>query len=436
MRAVDIIRKKRDGHHLTGEEIEAFVHGATHGGWAHHQVTALLMAVFFRGMTDIETAQLTAAMVHSGAKLDWTHLPGPKVDKHSTGGVGDKTSLILAPLAAACGVKVPMMSGRGLGHTGGTLDKLEAIPGFNVNLTLDQFRQTLATLGVAMIGQTAEVAPADKLLYSLRDVTATVESIPLIASSIMSKKIAEGIDGLVMDVKVGRGAFMKTLPEAEKLAETIVAIGKRNGVRTSALITGMDEPLGRAVGNRLEVIECIQTLKGKGPDDLADLSVLLAAEMVRLGGLAANLAEAEAKVEAVLRDGTALELFRKMIAAQGGDPKVVDDAGIMPGVPQVKVLKAELPGYVQECHADKVGHGCMLLGAGREKETDKIDAAVGAVVLAKRGTRVDQGSPLVEVHYREEAKLHKALPWFLEAFSIGPLPPPPAEPLIRKQIVG
>jgi pyrimidine-nucleoside phosphorylase len=434
MRAVDLIKKKRDGLALSADEIENFVQGAASGAWEKYQVTAFLMAVYFRGMTDAETAQLTAAMVRSGARLAWAGVPGPKVDKHSTGGVGDKTSLVLAPIAAACGVKVPMMSGRGLGHTGGTLDKLEAIPGFRVHLSLSEFQKVLAEVGVAMIGQTAEVAPADKLLYALRDVTATVESIPLIAASIMSKKLAEGIDALVMDVKVGAGAFMKTQAEAEKLAQTLVAIGAQDGVRTTAFITGMDEPLGRAIGNRLEVVECIETLKGKGPDDLTDLSTLLAAEMVRLGGLAGSLAEAEKKVTEVLKSGQALQKLRELIQAQGGDPGVVDDPHKMPIAPDVVVLKSEVPGHVQEANAAKLGLACMMLGAGREKADDTIDHAVGAVVLAKRGKQVDVSSPLVEIHYRDQAKLARARPLFEDAFRIGPLPPPPTAPLIRKEI--
>src|SRR5438132_110284 len=325
MRAVDIIRKKRDGLALEGAEIEAFVRGVTAGDWPDYQAAALLMAICLRGMTPAETACLTRAMVHSGEKVDLSDLPGPKVDKHSTGGVGDKTSLILAPLAAACGVIVPMMSGRGLGHTGGTLDKLEAIPGFRVGLSLPEFRTALRKVGCALIGQTAEIAPADKVLYALRDVTATVESIALISASIMSKKIAEGIEALVMDVKCGRGAFMKNRPDAQRLAESLVAIGRANGVRTQALLTAMDVPLGRAVGNSLEVIECLETLKGQGPADLEALGVALAGRMLLLAGAAAELPQAEAKVREALASGRGLEKFREVIARQGGDPRVVDD---------------------------------------------------------------------------------------------------------------
>src|SRR5262249_12128063 len=291
MRAVDIIRRKRDGDALTTAEIEAFVRGATDGSWMPYQVSALLMAIVVRGMDAAETASLTGAMVHSGVKLDLSALPGVKVDKHSTGGVGDNLSLILAPLAAACGVVVPMMSGRGLGHTGGTLDKLESVPGFRVNLSLAEFRAALETVGCAQIGQTKEIAPADKVLYALRDVTATVESIPLISASIMSKKIAEGIGALVLDVKCGRGAFMKTRDDARRLAQSLVAIGTAQGVRTRALLTAMDVPLGQAVGNALEVVESLETLKGRGPKDVETLSVLLAAHMVELAGKAATLAE-------------------------------------------------------------------------------------------------------------------------------------------------
>ena len=286
MRAIDIIRKKRDGHALSQAEIEAFVQAATHGQWPEYQLSALLMAIVLRGMTAEETSWLTGAMVHSGIQLDLSDIPGPKVDKHSTGGVGDKTSLILGPLAAACGVVVPMMSGRGLGHTGGTLDKLESIPGFRVHLGLDEFRATLRKVGCCLIGQTREIAPADKVLYALRDVTATVESIPLITASILSKKVAEGINALVMDVKCGQGAFMKTRRDARELAESIVRVGRQQGLKTEVLITDMDVPLGRSVGNSLEVIESLEVLKGRGPADLEGLSVKLTAHMLLLGGIA------------------------------------------------------------------------------------------------------------------------------------------------------
>lgn len=433
LRAVDIIRKKRDGGTLANEEIDAFIQGATSGVWEKYQVTALLMAIYFRGMSDEETAYLTGAMVRSGAKLDWSDQPGPKVDKHSTGGVGDKTSLILAPLAAACGCKVPMMSGRGLGHTGGTLDKLETIPGFRVGLRLPEFRDVLRRHGLALIGQTAEIAPADKLLYALRDVTATVESIPLIAGSIMSKKIAEGIDALVMDVKCGRGAFMKQLPDARRLAETIVAIGAQNGVRTKALITAMDQPLGTAVGNRLEVIESLEILKGRGPADLTALSVRLAAEMVWLGGLADSLKTAEGQVNQALSSGRGLELFRAVIEAQGGDPKMVDDYDRMVPAPQRMMLQAERDGFITGLDAEQIGLGCMFLGAGRAKAEDQVDHAVGVILHAKMGARIEVGAPLMEVHYRRTEGLDHALHRLRSAITWGD-EPPTLPPLILEEV--
>jgi pyrimidine-nucleoside phosphorylase len=423
MRAVDVIRKKRDGLELAPAEIEAFVAGATSGAWPDYQVAALLMAVVLRDMTPAETAVLTRAMVHSGVKLDLSDLPGPKVDKHSTGGVGDKTSLILAPLAAACGVTVPMMSGRGLGHTGGTLDKLEAIPGFRVGLSLDEFRTALRRTGCALIGQTAESAPADKKLYALRDVTGTVESIPLISASIMSKKIAEGIDALVLDVKCGRGAFMKQRDAARRLAESLVGIGNANGVRTEALLTRMDAPLGRAVGNALEVIECVETLKGRGPKDLEELSVALAARMLRLADAAPTLEEAEAKVRAALTSGHGLVKFREIIAQQGGDPHVLDDFSRLPAAPLKTVLRADRAGYVTALDAELVGRATVLLGAGRNRVEDAVDPAVGAIVLAAPGARVKAGDPLLEVHSRDETRLAQARPLFAEACVIGDAPP-------------
>jgi pyrimidine-nucleoside phosphorylase len=427
MRAVDVIRKKRDGQVLAEAEIAAFVEAATHGTWEKYQVSAMLMAIYFQGMNDTETAQLTAHMVGSGAKLDWTSLPGPKVDKHSTGGVGDKTSLILAPLVAACGCVVPMMSGRGLGHTGGTLDKLESIPGFRVGLSIEEMRQALQATGLALIGQTAQIAPADKVLYALRDVTATVESIPLIAGSIMSKKIAEGIQGLVMDVKCGKGAFMKELPQARRLAETIVAIGRQNGVRTIAMITAMEEPLGRAIGNSLEIIECLETLKGRGPADLELLSVRLAAAMVWLGGLAVTAAEAEAKVREALTSGRGLAKLRQCIAQQGGNPAVVEDYRLLPVAPRKRTLTASREGYVIRLDAEQLGIASMILGAGRERAEDSVDHSVGLKLHVKRGELVAAGDPLLDIHYHDEVRLQRALPLLQEACVLGdyPLSVPP-----------
>jgi pyrimidine-nucleoside phosphorylase len=426
MRAVDVIRKKRDGHALAVEEIEAFVDAATSGDWSDYQVSALLMAIVLRGMDDAETASLTAAMVHSGQTLDLSDLPGPKVDKHSTGGVGDKLSLVLAPLAAACGVIVPMMSGRGLGHTGGTLDKLEAIPGFRVGLGLDEFRSALKRSGLALVGQTAEIAPADKKLYALRDVTATVESIPLIAASIMSKKIAEGISGLVLDVKCGRGAFMRERTGARELAQAMVAIGAARGVRTEAVLTAMDVPLGRAVGNALEIVETIETLKGRGPEDVETLSVLLAARMMRLAGLAATVEEAAVKVRDALNSGRGLEKFRAVIEGQGGDPRVIDDHDCLPTAPYRAIVRADHAGYAQGFDALAVGRAACALGAGRDRVEDAVDPAVGALVLARPGAAVRSGDPLIELHYRDRSRLDAALGLLQGACPIVDAPPEPA----------
>jgi pyrimidine-nucleoside phosphorylase len=409
MRAVDILRKKRDGQALSAAEIEAFVNGVTRDEWPDYQASALLMATFLRGMTADETAVLTRAMVNSGVKLDLSDIPGPKVDKHSTGGVGDKTSLVLAPLAAACGVVVPMMSGRGLGHSGGTLDKLESIPGFRVGLSLDQFRAALRQVGCALIGQTEEIAPADKRLYALRDVTATVESIPLITASIMSKKIAEGIDGLVLDVKCGQGAFMKKREDARALAH--------------AFITAMQAPLGRTVGNALEVAECIATLKGQGPSDLTYLSVILAARMLVLAHLVGNMEEAQVLVRAALTSGRGLQKFGEIIAQQGGDPRVLDDPTLLPAAPHRSTVRAERSGHVATINAELVGRASMLLGAGRDRVEDAIDHAVGVVVKAAVGHQVKVGDPLVEVHYRDTARLEAAAALLREAWRITDSPP-------------
>jgi len=426
MRAVDAIRKKRDGGELTTAEIAHFVRGATTGEcWTDYQLSAMLMAVAWRGMSPEETATLTGLMANSGSRLDLSDIPGPKVDKHSTGGVGDKTSLILGPLAAACGVVVPMMSGRGLGHTGGTLDKLEAIPGFKVNLDEAALRTALREVGLAMIGQTAAIAPADKKLYSLRDVTATVESVPLITGSILSKKLAEGISGLVMDVKCGRGAFMKTREDALALAESLHEVGTANGLRISTFITAMDAPLGRAVGNALEVIEAIETLKGRGPADLTDLSVLLASRMVKLAGLVHTDEEAEAKVRAALDSGAGLEVFRKCIEQQAGDPRVIDDYARFPVSQQVSDVVASTDGFIGWLDAEKIGMAAMKLGAGRNRAEDRVDHAVGITLLVKPGDFVNPGDLLFTLHYRDEATRAEATALLGEAVVFYDAPPRP-----------
>jgi len=423
MRAVDIIRTKRDGSELDADEIASFVRGATDGtGWTDYQLAALLMAIVCRGMTANETAALTRQMADSGKRLDLSDIAGPKVDKHSTGGVGDKTSLILGPLAAACGVIVPMMSGRGLGHTGGTLDKLESIPGFRVNLSEYEFHTALTKVGLALIGQTKDIAPADKKLYALRDVTATVESIPLITASILSKKLAEGISGLVMDVKCGAGAFMKTFQEAKQLAQSLASVGIANGLRVATFVTAMDVPLGRAVGNSLEIIESIETLKGNGPKDLTELSVKLAARMVQLAGLASTIKEAEKRVQNALDTGAGLEVFAQCIAHQGGDPRIIDDYALLPQVSGTMTIVAPRRGFV-EMTAGAVGIASMVLGGGRERAEDVIDPSVGIVCRAKAGDRVDGGQVIYEVHYRAMSKLQAALPLLEESFAIADAPP-------------
>ncbi len=419
MRAVDIILNKRDGGELSAEEIRFFVAGVTDGSLPDYQASALLMAILLRGMTPDETARLTDAMVHSGVRVDLSGIAGVKVDKHSTGGVGDKTSLVVAPVAAACGVPVPMMSGRGLGHTGGTLDKLEAIPGFRVNLSLDEMKAALARTGCAMIGQTAQIAPADKKLYALRDVTGTVESIPLISASIMSKKISEGIDALVLDVKTGSGAFMKTPQASRQLAESLVAIGKASGVRTEAVITAMDAPLGCAVGNALEVVECLDVLKGGGPKDLVAVCVELAARMLVLGGAARDAADGARRVRDAIGSGAGLERLRRIIEQQGGDPKVVDDPSRLPGAPHRRVITAGRDGFLQRLDAGLVGRASVVLGAGRDRVEDPIDPGVGILVHAKPGDAVRAADPVLELHYRDRARLDAALPIAARAIEVA-----------------
>ena len=432
MRAVDLIRHKRDGGALDRADIEAFVTAVTDGTLPDYQTAALLMAICIRGMTAEETAALTNAMVRSGVRVSYPDVAGIAVDKHSTGGVGDKTSLILAPLAAACGAVVPMMSGRGLGHTGGTLDKLEAIPGFRTALSLDELRRAVGTIGCAMIGQTAEIAPADRRLYALRDVTGTVESIPLICASIMSKKIAEGIGGLVLDVKTGDGAFMKTEARSRALADSLVAIGEASGVRTEALITRMDAPLGRAVGNASEVIESIETLKGRGPRDLETLSVLLAARMLIVAGLERDDAPAEARVRAALASGAGVEKFREVIANQGGDPRVVDDYSRLPAAPDRIGVTAPRAGYVSGLRAELVGRAAVALGAGRGRLEDRIDPGVGIEVAARPGDRVAQGDPVLIVHHRAGSGLDEALALLSRAIDIADAPPADAPIVVAR----
>ncbi len=429
MRAVDIIRKKRDGEALDRAEIDHFVAGATDGSWPDYQLSALLMAIVLKGMGDEETAWLTEAMARSGTRFDLQGLPGRKVDKHSTGGVGDKTSLVLAPLAAACGASVPMMSGRGLGHTGGTLDKLESIAGLRVDFSARDIVDALAEVGCVIVGQTRDVAPADRRLYRLRDVTATVESIPLITASIMSKKLAEGIDGLVLDVKVGCGAFMKTAKDAEQLAQSMVRAGQLAGVRTEALLTRMDAPLGRTVGNAIEVVESIETLRGQGPRDLTELSVILASRMVLMAGRADTIEAAERQVREAIASGAGLDRFRRMVERQGGDPGIVDDPSRLPLAPGREFARAPRAGYVTGLDALRIGRAAAALGAGRATAEDRIDHGVGIRVLASLGALVRAGEPVLELIHRDGKGLRDAADLAVQAIELGGAPPLP-QPLV------
>ena len=430
MRIVDVIAKKRDGHPLSREEIELFVDGVTAGTLPDYQASALLMAIVIRGMTHEETAWLTDAMVRSGDRVDLSDIPGIKVGKHSTGGVGDKVSIVLAPLAASCGVVVPKMSGRGLGHTGGTLDKLESIPGYRINLTINEFKRVLREVGTSIIGQTTSLAPADKKLYALRDVTATIESIPLIAASIMSKKLAEGSNALVLDVKCGDGAFMKQVHDAQALAEAMVSIGGHAGVRTEAFLTDMDAPLGSTIGNALEIVECIETLRGGGAADLTAVVLRLSSRMLMLGGVESDPTAATARVSQALASGRALQTFGRMIEAHGGDPRVVDDPSLLPAAPGRARFEASRGGFVVLMKAEALGRASNVLGAGRSAVGDPVDHAVGIVTLVKPGDRVERGQPLLELHHRDGLGLNAALALCGESISIGDEAPLPRAKLL------
>ncbi len=431
MTFVDLIARKRDGLPLSRLDIDRFVEGVTARAVPDYQAAAMLMAIVCRGMTDEETASLTDAMVRSGERVDLSDVPGPTVGKHSTGGVGDKVSIVLAPVAAACGVIVPKMSGRGLGHTGGTLDKLESIPGFRVGLTVSEFKAVLRDVGTCIIGQTSTLVPADRTLYALRDVTATVESVSLISASIMSKKLAEGSRALVLDVKCGDGAFMKDLVQARALASAMVAIGRDAGVPTEAVITDMDSPLGEAVGNALEIEECFEALKGRGPSDLRSVVLDLAARMVLKAGIDTDAAHAARRVLAAVDSGAALGVFQRMIERQGGDPRVADDYGRLPRAPGREVLEASRAGFVTHVHAKGVGRASHVLGAGRTAVGDPVDHAVGVRALVAPGRAVAVGQPVFELHHRDGRGLEQALALCHDALVVDEAPPP-----ARSKILG
>lgn len=433
VRAIDVIRKKRDGVELSRHEIEAFVGAYTKGDIPDYQVSAWLMAVVLRGMTRPETAALTDSMLRSGEVLDFSSMAPRKVDKHSTGGVGDKTSLVLAPLAAAAGVAVPMISGRGLGHTGGTLDKLEAIPGFNVNLPVAKFRHVLDVCGCAMIGQTAEIAPADRKLYALRDVTGTVESPYLICASIMSKKLAEGIDALVLDVKTGSGAFMKNEKDAAFLAELMVETGERMGKQVVALITDMDQPLGNMIGNALEVVEVVEVLRGAGPEDLRELCLELAGWMLHLGGVAKTVADGKQQSVQLISSGAALQRFRQMVELQGGDVRTIDDPKKLPQAKHSMPVTSASAGRVMAMQCEQIGTACVILGGGRERKEDSVDPAVGIVLHKKVGDRVDSGESLATIYYNDEPKAQCARDLIERSCEIG-VAPPAKRPLVHRII--
>ena len=433
MRMYDIIQHKRDNKELSGEEIQFFVKEYTAGNIPDYQAAALAMAIFFNGMTPEETAALTLAMAHSGDVMDLTPIKGVKVDKHSTGGVGDMTSLVLGPMVAALGVPVAKMSGRGLGHTGGTIDKLESFPGFQTGIPEQEFFDNVNRIGIAIAGQTGNLAPADKKLYALRDVTATVESIPLIASSIMSKKIAAGADVIVLDVKVGSGAFMKDEESAVKLADTMVRIGDNVGKKTMAVVSDMDEPLGYAVGNALEVKEAIDTLAGNGPQDLYELCLELGSHMVAGAGKAQNCAEAKEMLAGTIKDGSALRKLAELVEAQGGNPEAVYDTELLPKASIEYEYRADTKGYVSRIVCDIVGTSAMVLGGGRENKDSVIDLSVGIVLEAKKGAYVHKGDVLARFYANDENKLSDAVKRFADAYVIEDTKP--AESRLIKKVI-
>lgn len=423
MRAYDIIKKKRDGHNLSRKELASFFTAYLNSEISDYQVSAFLMAVFFRGMTIDETISLTEIMLGSGLVLDLSGIPGPKVDKHSTGGVGDKVSLILAPLAASAGIIIPMISGRGLGHTGGTLDKLESIPGFKTGFTIKEFKEILSKTGCAIISASEDMTPLDRKLYALRDVTATVESIALITSSIMSKKLSEGIQGLVLDVKVGSGAFMKDIESARKLAKNMVKIGNSFGVKTVAAVTDMNEPLGMAVGNSLEVIESIDVLKGKGPDDLTEITLYLGALMLKVAGIETDIEKGEKKLKQLIGNGAALKKFKEMIQLQGGNANVVEKQSLLPLSRFDINVFSKNEGYIQSMDAEAIGTASMILGAGRKTMDSTLDPAAGILLKKKTGDFVKKDEALCTFCTSDETSIEKAKKIFLNAFSFGEKPP-------------
>jgi pyrimidine-nucleoside phosphorylase len=428
-----LIERKREGGTLSHRELSGLFSGYLRGEVADYQMAAFLMAVFFRGMTRQELDALLDLMIHSGSVLDHSHLPGPAVDKHSTGGVGDKVSLVLAPLAAELGLFVPMMSGRGLGHTAGTLDKLEAIPGFRTDLGLDRFEAILAEVGVAMVGQSSEIAPLDRRLYALRDATATVPSLPLIAASIVSKKVAEGIQGLVLDVKTGAGAFLPVMEESEALARTMVELAEAKGVRTTALLTDMDTPLGSAIGNGLETREALHCLAGGGPDDLAELSASLVGEMLVLGGLETDPVEGQRRALHALAAGSAVDRMARLVEMQGGDPRVVEEPHRLAPAPLVGRQRAPEKGWVQGVRPRVLGHGVVDLGGGRRAMNDTVDPRVGFILEVAPGTRVEAGDPIGQVHASDKAGLARGKEVLAAAVVMGPEPPPPSGPVVRRR---